>query len=86
MRWKNSLVTPISKHNGNKSSPSSYRPISLTSTVSRMMESIIRDRLFTCLKDNEILTDKQYGCLSGRSTVLQLLTVIDKDKKHIEGS
>ena len=41
------------------------------------MESIIRDYLFTYLKENKILSGKQYGFISGRSTVLQLLTVMD---------
>ena len=37
------------------------------------MESIIKD-----LKDNNILSNKQYGFLPGRSTVLQLLNVLDQ--------
>ena len=49
--WKRSLVTPIFKNKGNRSSPSSYRPISLTSIASRIMESIIRDHLFKYLKE-----------------------------------
>ena len=37
------------------------------------MESIIKD-----LKDNNTLSNKQYGFLPGRSTVLQLLNVLDQ--------
>ena len=41
--WKLANVTPIFKK-GNKSHPGNYRPISLTSVVSKLMESILRDR------------------------------------------
>ena len=37
------------------------------------MESIIKYHLLKHLKDNNILSNKQYGFLPGRSTVLQLL-------------
>ena len=42
------------------------------------MESIVRDAMLDYLKSNGILTNKQFGLLSGRSTVLQLLMVMDK--------
>ena len=43
------------------------------------MESIIRD--FTCIMEhffnNEYFCDSQYGFIKGRSTVLQLLKMLD---------
>ena len=42
------------------------------------MESIIKDHLLKYLKDNNILSNKQYGFLPGRSTVLQLLNALDQ--------
>ena len=43
------------------------------------MESIIKD-----LKDNNTLSNKQYGFLPGRSTVLQLLNVLDQWTEAID--
>jgi len=40
--WEIGNITAIFKK-GNKSDPSNYRPISLTSTICKVMESIIRD-------------------------------------------
>jgi hypothetical protein len=40
--WRDANVTPIFKK-GAKSSPSNYRPVSLTSVSCRVMESLIRD-------------------------------------------
>ena len=42
------------------------------------MESIIRDAVIEHMKANKLLSEKQFGFLSGRSTVLQLLIIIDK--------
>ena len=42
------------------------------------MERIIRKRKMTSLTDNDILSDKQCGFLSKRSTLLQLLKIFDQ--------
>ena len=42
--WKIGNITAIFKQ-GNKSDPSNYRPISLTSTICKVMETIIRDHI-----------------------------------------
>ena len=76
--WKLATVTPIYKNKGSKNIVSNYRPISLTCIASRIMESIIRDNLMNYIKENNLLSDKQFGFISGRSTMLQLLVVLDK--------
>ena len=42
------------------------------------MESLVRDQLISFLRQNKLLSDKQYGFLGGRSTVTQLLRVMDE--------
>ena len=41
------------------------------------MEKVRRRHLFDFLRQNNILSDKQYGFLPGRSTTLQLLKALD---------
>jgi hypothetical protein len=41
------------------------------------MESLVRYDIMKHMKENNLFSDKQYGFISGRSTVLQLLTVLD---------
>ena len=55
-----------------------YRPVSLTSIACKLLESFIRDALIQYMKDNHLISRKQFGFLTGRSTVLQLLQVMDK--------
>ena len=71
--WKLATVTAIYKQKGSKHVSGNYRPISLTSIMSRIMESIIRDSMMEYLKPNAILSDKQFGFMGRRSTILQLL-------------
>ena len=74
--WKESHVTPIYKA-GAKSQASNYRPVSLTSVVCKVMETLIRQRLMEHLKENAILNDCQHGFVAGRSCTTQLFKIID---------
>ena len=48
------------------------------------MESIIRDMIIKHIKSNKLHSARQYEFISGRSTVLQLLTVMDKWYKILD--
>ena len=48
------------------------------------MESIIKEHILKYLKDNNILSIKQYGFLPGRFIVLQLLIALDQWIKVID--
>ena len=75
--WLLANVSPIFKK-GNKHVAGNYRPVSLTCIVCKMFESLIRVEIMEFLKSNKLLSSKQFGFLSGRSTTLQLLTMLDK--------
>ena len=48
-----------------------------------MVETFIREKIMKHLIDENLLSSKQYGFISGRSTTLQLLNYIDKCVKTI---
>jgi hypothetical protein len=73
--WKLAEVTPIYKK-GSKSEPGNYRPVSLTSTVCKVMESIIRDKVMAHME--QFISAHQHGFQSGRSCVTQLLETLDQ--------
>ena len=70
-------MSPIFKK-GSRNLAENYRPISLTSIVCKMMETLIRDRLLEHLQKEKLLSPKQHGFISGRSTVTQLLNYLDR--------
>ena len=71
--WKAANVTPIFKK-GDRTSPGNYRPISLTSVVGKMLESILRDKLVQYLERHSLIKDTQHGFRNKRSCLSNLLT------------
>ena len=73
--WKQARVVPIHKKNS-KSDPGNYRPISLLSNVSKILEKVIADEITLHLEDHNLLSSKQFGFRPSRSTadLLLLLT------------
>ena len=58
--WKLAHVFLILKI-GDKSDPSNYRPIAITSLLSKTMETIISKQLLAFLETNNLLSNHQYG-------------------------
>ena len=81
--WKVSNIVPIPK-TGDKSNPSNYRPISLLSILSKILEKHVARLLTSQIKDKSLISDSQWGFLSGRSTTSALLCVIDTWQRHLD--
>ena len=84
--WKKGKITALFKK-GSKKVASNYRPVSLTSIVCKCLEKIVLERIISFMKNEKLFSNRQYGFISGRSTQLQLLEVLDKwtealDKGH----
>jgi len=70
--WKCANVVPIYK-SGERSDPNNYRPISLLSITSKVMESIINDYVKKHIYGSNLITKHQFGFRSNYST-FDLLT------------
>ena len=75
--WKSANITAIFKK-GDKKDSCNYRPVSLTCILCKLLEKIIREKMVNHMKRYDLFSDKQFGFISGRSTVLQLLAVLEK--------
>ena len=82
--WKLANIVPIPKAN-RKSDPSNYRPVSLLSIVSKLLEKIVFSLLTDHLLEHAPISDCQWGFQKGKSTTTSLLyttqewyTLLDK--------
>lgn len=71
--WTHAIVVPIKKPGKCPSSPSSYRPISLTNTLIKLLERMIGKRLTWFLDSSSYLTPVQCGSRKGRSVTDHLV-------------
>ena len=70
--WKRANITPIYKK-GNKTDPLNYRPVSLTSSVCKILEKLIQKKVMEYLENTSFFTRHQHGFRSGMSCLTQLL-------------
>ena len=76
-------MTPLYKKR-NKSTPGKYRPVSLTSVVCKVLESIIKDAIMEHLEQHKLLEVSQHGHLPGRSCLTNLLAYLENVTKHFD--
>ena len=81
--WKCANVTPIHKK-GARNLACNYRPVSLTSIFSKLMESIVKDHILNHLSTNNLLSPYQFGFIPGRSCSTQLLMMLDYLTHHLD--
>ena len=67
------FVKPIKKPKKPRSQASSYRPVSLTSGLSKVFEHVIKPQIQSFLETNNLLRDSQHGFRPMRSCLSQLL-------------
>jgi hypothetical protein len=68
--WKTATVIPVYKGKGPKTQASSYRPISLCSTIGKALERIVNKQIIDNCKP---VVKTQHGFTKGRSTLTNLL-------------
>lgn len=67
--WKVTTITPIFK-SGKKNDVTNYRPISKLSTISKLFESIVYEKMYFAVKS--LISPHQHGFVAGRSTLTNL--------------
>ena len=77
------LVIPIYKANETNEFKN-YRPISVLTSFSKLLEKLMYKRLIKFIEKNKILTKHQYGFRANRSTELAIIELTDKITKAID--
>lgn len=69
---------------GNPKSITNYRPISLLSVFSKIIEKILAKRIISFLEENNILSNSQHGFREKRSTMSALYSILDFIYKQLD--
>ena len=75
--WKRALVTPIYKNKGSKEDKTNYRPISITSTIIKILESALKFQITNFFEKSSVICANQSAYLHGRSTQTALHSIIN---------
>jgi ribonuclease P/MRP protein subunit RPP40 len=81
--WRDADVCPLFKK-GKRDKAENYRPVSLTSIVGKLLESILKDRIVTHLEQHKLLRESQHGFTSGRSCLTNLLVFFEFITKELD--
>ncbi|MFM2293543.1 MAG: hypothetical protein RIS29_3356, partial [Bacteroidota bacterium] len=82
--WKKANVVPVPKTNPPRKIESDLRPISLTSTLSKVLESIVGGWILEFVRDK--LDTQQYGGIRGRSTTHALVDMLHHWHQALDNS
>ena len=82
--FKFARITPVFKNKGNLSDVSNYRPISVISHISKILESLVKKQLLSHLINGKHLSSNQFAYIKGRSTQLALHKIIDNWLENID--
>lgn len=81
--WRDANVVPIFK-GGNRSNASNYRPVSLTSQISKIFESIARDEMVNFFEKHKVIRNTQHGFRKGKSCLTNLLVFLDRLTRYMD--
>ena len=82
-QWKCANVTAIFKK-GSKDHSCNYRPVSLTSQVCKVLESMIRDEMMAHLRKYNLIKESQHGFVHKRSCLTNLLEFLEHVTNYVD--
>ena len=83
-KWRTAVIRPLLKDGKDPKLTVSFRPISLTSCLGKLLEKIITNRLVYVLETRGLLNDNQAGFRQGRCTTDQVLKLVQHATDQIQ--
>ena len=81
--WKEANITSLFKK-GSRNKPENYRPVSLTSVVCKLLETLIRDHMVEFLVNHKLINTSQHGFLKARSCLTSLFGFFEENTKWVD--
>ena len=83
LEWKEANIIPLLKK-GSRNKSVNYRPVSLTSVICKLLETIIRDHMMDFLVKHKLINTSQYGFLKARSCLTNLFSFFEEITKWVD--
>ena len=83
MSLKVASLTPVHKK-GDSLDCNNYRPVSLTSNLSKLIEKLVHKRFYNFLKKHKLLYEHQYGFQKKDSTNHALIDITEKIRSALD--
>ena len=81
--WKEANIIPVFKK-GSRNKSVNYRPVSLTSVICKLLETIIRDHMMDFLIKHKLINPSQHGFLKAKSCLTNLLCFLEEITKWVD--
>ena len=81
--WSTANIHPTPKK-GNRSDPTSYRPIVLTSILSKVLKTLLNNHIISHHDNFQILQDTQYRFRKQRSTIDPPISLTNKTHQSVD--
>ena len=83
LEWKEANIIPLFKK-GSRNKSVNYRPVSLTSVICKVLETIIRDHMMDFLLKHKLINPSQHGFLKARPCLTNLLCFFEEITKWVD--
>ena len=85
LEWKEANIIPLFKK-GSRDKSVNFRPVSLTSVICKLLETIIRDHMMDFLIKHKIINPSQHDIvfLEARSCLTNLLCLLEEITKWVD--
>ena len=84
-QWKNAIVCPLYKQ-GNTLEPSNFRPVSLLPVLSKVLEKIVANQLYSYMEENNRFSNSQHGFRKKLSTETALNIIMEEVFKNLDSN
>ena len=81
--WKESNIIPLFKK-GSRNKSVHYRPVSLTSVICKLLETIIRDHMMDFFIKHKLINPSQHGFLKAKSCLTNVLCFLEEITKWVD--
>ena len=81
--WKEANIIPLFKK-GSRNKSVNYKPVSLTSVIRKLLESIISDHMMDFIIKHKLINPSQHGFLKAKSCLTNVLCFLEEITKWVD--